>query len=40
LSIEFDADFADIFELRGMHRERHGRRLEPRSPENGLVLAV
>src|SRR5207237_8031787 len=25
-AIEFDADFADIFELRGMNRERRGRR--------------
>ena len=39
LSIEFDADFADIFELRGMHRERRGRRLEPEITDNGLVLA-
>ena len=39
LSIEFDADFADIFELRGMHRERHGRRLEPEITDEGLVLA-
>ena len=39
LSIEFDADFADIFELRGMHRERHGRRLEPEVTDHGLVLA-
>jgi glycogen debranching enzyme len=39
LSIEFDADFADIFELRGMHRERHGRQLEPEITDDGLVLA-
>jgi glycogen debranching enzyme len=39
LSIEFDADFADIFELRGMRRERHGRRLEPEVTDDGLVLA-
>ena len=39
LSIEFGADFADIFELRGMHRERHGRRLEPEITDDGLVLA-
>src|SRR5213083_1028353 len=39
LSIEFDADFADIFELRGMHRGRHGRRLEPEVTDDGLVLA-
>src|SRR5262249_48051852 len=39
LSIEFDADFADIFELRGTNRERRGRRLEPEIMEDGLVLA-
>jgi glycogen debranching enzyme len=39
LSIEFDADFADIFELRGMHREHRGRRLEPEITDDGLVLA-
>jgi len=39
LSIEFDADFADIFELRGTHRERRGRRMEPEIMEDGLVLA-
>jgi glycogen debranching enzyme len=39
LSIEFDADFADIFELRGMHRDRHGRRLEPEITDDGLLLA-
>jgi glycogen debranching enzyme len=38
LSVEFDADFADIFELRGMHRERHGRRLDPEITRGGLVL--
>ena len=39
LSIEFDADFADIFELRGTNREHHGRRLEPEMAQDGLVLA-
>ena len=39
LSIEFDADFTDIFELRGMHRERRGRHLEPEITDDGLVLA-
>jgi glycogen debranching enzyme len=39
LSIEFDADFADIFELRGNRRERHGCRLEPELSSDGLVLA-
>lgn len=29
LGLTFDGDFADIFEVRGMHRERRGRRLEP-----------
>src|SRR5256886_7590512 len=38
-AIEFDADFADIFELRGMNRERRGRRLETEVTKNGLVLA-
>src|SRR5215472_16692162 len=39
LSIEFDADFADIFELRGTKRDRHGSRLEPEILNDGLVLA-
>jgi glycogen debranching enzyme len=34
-AIEFDADFVDIFELRGMHWERHGRRLEPEITDHG-----
>src|SRR3989440_11265093 len=38
-AIEFDADFADIFELRGMNRERRGRRLETQVRKDGLVLA-
>ena len=37
-AIEFDADFADIFELRGMKRERCGRRLETQLKKDGLVL--
>jgi glycogen debranching enzyme len=36
-SVTFTADFADIFEVRGMHRERKGRRLEDRV-EKDLVL--
>ena len=39
LSIEFDADFADIFELRGTKREHHGRHLDPEVTNNGLLLA-
>ena len=37
-AIEFDADFADIFELRGMNRERRGRRLETQVTKDGLLL--
>ena len=37
-AIEFDADFADIFEVRGMKRERRGRRLETELKKDGLVL--
>lgn len=38
-SLEFDADFADIFELRGTTRERRGRRLETEIVQDGVVLA-
>jgi glycogen debranching enzyme len=38
-SVEFDADFADIFELRGMKRERRGRRIETQITRDGPVLA-
>jgi glycogen debranching enzyme len=38
-AIEFDADFADIFELRGMNREHRGRRLETQVTKDRLVLA-
>src|SRR5205823_10860724 len=38
LAIELDADFADIFELRGMNRERRGRRLETQVTKDGLLL--
>ena len=38
-SIEFDADFADIFELRGTTRERRGRRLETEIAQDKVVLA-
>ena len=34
LVLEFDADFADIFEVRGIDRERRGRRLLARRPAN------
>ena len=35
--ITFDADFADIFEVRGIHREKRGKRL-PTKVENDSVL--
>jgi glycogen debranching enzyme len=38
-SLEFDADFADIFELRGTTRERRGRRLKTEIAQDGVVLA-
>ncbi len=38
LSIAFDADFADIFEVRGFHRPRRGRLLDPVVGPDGIVL--
>ncbi len=38
-SFQFDADFADIFEVRGLTRERRGQRLETVVEEGGIVLA-
>jgi glycogen debranching enzyme len=35
----FDADFADIFEVRGTHRKQHGQRLDDRLEGDVLVLA-
>jgi glycogen debranching enzyme len=37
LILEFEADFADIFEVRGHHRRRRGELLEPRL-ENSAVI--
>jgi glycogen debranching enzyme len=39
LSVEFPADFADIFELRGTKRERRGRHLETLITDRELILA-
>jgi glycogen debranching enzyme len=39
LSLEFRADFADIFEVRGLHRQRHGIFYKPRLTERGITLA-
>ncbi len=35
--LHFEADFADIFEVRGTHRPRRGRMLEP-APDGNLVV--
>ncbi len=37
--IGFDADFTDIFEVRGMVRERRGRRLEDQVNGNSVILS-
>jgi glycogen debranching enzyme len=39
LSIEFAADYADIFEVRGQHRARRGRLVEPRVSPDFAELA-
>jgi glycogen debranching enzyme len=39
LVVRFSADFADIFEVRGFHRERRGVRLEDEQFSDGIVLA-
>ena len=38
-SVEFDADFADIFEVRGVRRERRGQRIPTQLVQDGVVLA-
>ena len=38
LSMEFDADYKDIFEVRGFKRQRRGESLEPEFGEHELVL--
>jgi glycogen debranching enzyme len=38
LSIRFQADFADLFEVRGIRRRAHGRRLKPIVGAAGVVL--
>jgi glycogen debranching enzyme len=39
LAFLFDADFADIFEVRGTQRKQHGRRRENRLEQHSLVMA-
>lgn len=38
-TIEFDADYADIFEIRGLPRAGRGRQIAPRAEAGELVLA-
>ncbi|MBX6324913.1 MAG: amylo-alpha-1,6-glucosidase [Chthoniobacterales bacterium] len=38
-AVEVDADFVDIFELRGTKRERRGRRVDTELTPEGMVLA-
>jgi glycogen debranching enzyme len=38
LYLQFDADFADIFEVRGVRRDRRGHRLEAVVKDDGIVL--
>ena len=38
LSVSVEADFADLFEVRGTKRDRRGRRLEPVLSKDGLSL--
>ena len=38
-SLEFEADFADIFEVRGMHRERRGECLQPEIRNDGVLFS-
>ncbi|MBI5278120.1 MAG: amylo-alpha-1,6-glucosidase [Burkholderiales bacterium] len=38
VEITFEADFVDLFEIRGMQRERHGSRLPPEVTPDELVL--
>ena len=39
MSVYVAADFADIFEVRGMHRARTGRQLDPENGRDCIVLA-
>jgi glycogen debranching enzyme len=39
LTIDFDADYRDIFEVRGAHRERRGRRLAAEVTGDAVLLA-
>lgn len=38
-NLHFEADFVDVFEVRGIHRERRGRRLPTEAGSDGVTLA-
>jgi glycogen debranching enzyme len=38
MTIEFDADYKDIFEVRGTSRKRHGKHLQPQVEQSGVML--
>ena len=38
ISLHFEADFADIFEVRGMKRKSHGQHLPPEVTDDRVVL--
>src|SRR5690606_27619067 len=38
LGLRFSADFKDIFEIRGMARERRGHVLDPEAQEGAIIL--
>lgn len=37
--LKFDADYADIFEVRGTKREHHGQKLKPQTGPDGTVIS-
>jgi glycogen debranching enzyme len=39
VDLRFDADFADVFEVRGMTRERRGKRLAEQSDANSVLIS-
>jgi len=39
VSLEFEADYRDIFEIRGVHRPKRGKLLDPKVESKSLVLA-
>jgi glycogen debranching enzyme len=37
--LKFDADYADIFEVRGVKREHHGQKLKPQTSPDGTIIS-